>query len=59
MYRGLWSWIVCVLVTVVVSYMTRPKPMEELTGLVYGYTTLPSESDVNLPAAVVLGVECS
>src|SRR5579862_5435106 len=25
MYRGLWSWIVCVVVTVVVSYMTRPK----------------------------------
>src|SRR5271168_5164631 len=46
MYRGLWSWIVCVLVTVVVSYMTRPKPYSELTGLVYGYTELPSESDV-------------
>jgi SSS family solute:Na+ symporter len=46
MYRALWSWIVCVLVTVVVSYMTRPKPVEELTGLVYGYTKLPSESDV-------------
>ena len=24
--RGLWSWIVCVIVTVVVSLMTRPKP---------------------------------
>jgi SSS family solute:Na+ symporter len=48
MYRALWSWIVCVLVTVVVSYLTRPKPVEELTGLVYGYTKLPSESDVPL-----------
>jgi SSS family solute:Na+ symporter len=48
MYRALWSWIVCVLVTVVVSYMTRPKPVEELTGLVYGYTKLPSERDVPL-----------
>ena len=46
MYRALWSWIVCVIVTVVVSYMTRPKPVEELTGLVYGYTKLPSESGV-------------
>ena len=24
MYRALWSWIVCVVVTVVVSYMTKP-----------------------------------
>jgi SSS family solute:Na+ symporter len=46
MYRALWSWIVCVIVTVVVSYMTRPKPVEELTGLVYGYTKLPSESGI-------------
>src|SRR3974377_2021112 len=38
MYRGLWSWLICVAVTVIVSSMTRPKPTEELTGLVYGCT---------------------
>ena len=43
MYRALWSWIVCATVTVVVSLLTRPKPVEELTGLVYGCTQLPSE----------------
>jgi solute:Na+ symporter, SSS family len=43
MYRGLWSWLICVAVTVIVSSMTRPKPVEELTGLVYGCTELPSE----------------
>src|SRR5271157_4788114 len=43
MYRALWSWIVCVTVTVVVSLLTRPKPVEELTGLVYGCKELPSE----------------
>src|SRR5712692_7204647 len=48
MYRALWSWIACVLVTVIVSYMTRPKPVEELTGLVYGCTELPSEGDLAL-----------
>jgi SSS family solute:Na+ symporter len=32
-----------VTVTVVVSVLTRPKPVEELTGLVYGCTELPSE----------------
>ena len=42
MYRALWSWIVCVLVTVLVSMATRPKPVEELNGLVYGCTEIPS-----------------
>jgi SSS family solute:Na+ symporter len=43
MFRALWSWIVCVAVTVIVSYMTKPKPDKELVGLVYGCTELPSE----------------
>jgi SSS family solute:Na+ symporter len=43
MYRALWSWIICVGVTVLVSLATRPKPDAELTGLVYGCTELPSE----------------
>ena len=48
MYRALWSWIVCVVVTVVVSAVTRPKPAEELTGLVYGCTELPAEGNLQL-----------
>jgi SSS family solute:Na+ symporter len=48
MYRGLWSWIVCVLVTVVVSYLTEPMPESRLTGLVYGCTAIPSEGDMPL-----------
>src|SRR5580692_1208340 len=36
MYRGLWSWVICVVVTVVVSLITRPKSDAELVGLVYG-----------------------
>jgi SSS family solute:Na+ symporter len=48
MYRALWSWIVCVAVTVIVSSVTRPKPVEELTGLVYGCTELPSEGHLPL-----------
>jgi len=49
MYRGLWSWLICVFVTVAVSAFTRPKPVAELTGLVYGATDLPSEG--HLPVA--------
>ena len=48
MYRALWSWLICVGVTVAVSYMTRPKPEAELTGLVYGCTEIPSEADMPL-----------
>ncbi|MGA9718247.1 MAG: sodium:solute symporter family protein [Acidobacteriaceae bacterium] len=45
MYRALWSWIVCVIVTVVVSYMTKPRPVSELAGLVYGASPIPEEHD--------------
>ena len=43
MYRALWSWLICVAVTVIVSMFTRPRPIEELKGLVYGATELPGE----------------
>jgi SSS family solute:Na+ symporter len=46
MYRGLWSWMICVIVTVIVSYMTKPKPESELVGLVRGCTEIPSEGDI-------------
>ncbi len=46
LYRALWSWLICVLVTVVVSLFTTPKPAAELTGLVYGYTDIPGDGDV-------------
>jgi len=47
MYQALWSFVVCVVVTVVVSLMTKPKAAAELTGLVYGLTEVPSVG--NLP----------
>ncbi len=48
MYRGLWSWLICVAVTIVVSYMTQPKQEAELVGLVRGCTELPSEGHLPL-----------
>ncbi|QNI32681.1 sodium:solute symporter family protein [Alloacidobacterium dinghuense] len=45
MYRALWSWLVCVIVTIVVSLMTKPKPEAELEGLVYGASKIPEEHD--------------
>jgi SSS family solute:Na+ symporter len=48
MYRALWSWLLGVVVTVVVSYLSRPKPEAELVGLVRGCTEIPSEGDLPL-----------
>jgi solute:Na+ symporter, SSS family len=43
MYRALWSWLICVGVTVAVSLVTKPKPIEELAGLVYGASPIPDD----------------
>jgi solute:Na+ symporter, SSS family len=43
MYRALWSWLVCVVITVCVSLVTKPKPESDLVGLVYGATQIPSD----------------
>jgi SSS family solute:Na+ symporter len=48
MYRALWSCLLCALVTIVVSLLTKPKPDSELKGLVYGATEIPSESYVSV-----------
>ena len=46
MYQALWSFIICVIVTFVVSMMTQPKTDAELTGLVYGLTPIPEVGNV-------------
>src|SRR6266567_628427 len=46
MYRALWSVIVSVLVTFIVSMFTKPKTLAELEGVVYGVTKLPAEEPV-------------
>lgn len=43
MFRALWSWLICVIVTIVVSLMTKPKTDAELNGLVYGATVIPHD----------------
>jgi SSS family solute:Na+ symporter len=46
MFQALWSFLVCVIVTFVVSMATKPKTDTELTGLVYGLTEVPSVGNV-------------
>ena len=45
-YRAMWTLIVNVVVTVVVTLFTTPKPEKELAGLVYGLTPVPSMGDL-------------
>lgn len=46
LYRFIWSWLVCMIVTIAVSLVTRPKPDSELQGLVYGLSDMPTEAGI-------------
>jgi solute:Na+ symporter, SSS family len=48
LYRALWSWCICVIVTFIVSYMTKPTPEAQLAGLVYGATPIPDDGAKSL-----------
>ena len=48
LYRALWSWLICALVTVIVSLFTTPRPNHELRGLVWGCTELSLEKSLPL-----------
>ncbi len=48
MFRALWCCLICVIVTVVVSYLTQPKPDSELRDLVYGLTPIPKTEHVSV-----------
>ena len=55
------AWTTCFLVTIVMSLMTRPRPEEELQGLVYGLTRLAHDEGVSwykrpVPVAIAVGV---
>jgi SSS family solute:Na+ symporter len=48
LYRALWSWLICVGVTVIVSLMGKQMPDAELSGLVYGVTPIPDDGSKTL-----------
>jgi SSS family solute:Na+ symporter len=48
LYRALWSWIICVVVTIVVSYMGKQMPDAALSGLVYGVTPIPDDGATSI-----------
>jgi SSS family solute:Na+ symporter len=46
LYRALWAFLTTAIIIVVVSLFTKPRPVAELEGLVYGATKLPKEEPV-------------
>ncbi|MGA3011192.1 MAG: sodium/solute symporter [Terracidiphilus sp.] len=45
-FRALWAFLFSAVIVFVVSLLTKPKPIAELDGLVYGATILPKEDPV-------------
>ena len=59
LYRALWSLLICIFVTIVVSLFTEPKPREQLQGLVWSYTKFPAAEKMPVwkkPAFWAVGV---
>jgi SSS family solute:Na+ symporter len=48
LYRALWSWIICVVVTVAVSLFTPRMADAQLSGLVYGVTEMPDDGATSI-----------
>ena len=48
MYQSLWSCTTCVVVTILVTLVTKPKPDQELRGLVYSLTDVAQEEHASL-----------
>ena len=48
MFRALWCCLICIVVTVVVSYFTKPKPDSELKDVVYGLTPIPKTEHTSI-----------
>jgi SSS family solute:Na+ symporter len=47
-FRALWAFCFTAIIVVIVSLLTKARPVEELNGLVYGATVLPREESVPL-----------
>jgi SSS family solute:Na+ symporter len=45
-FRALWAFLFTAVVVIIVSLLTKPRPVAELEGLVYGATKLPAEEVV-------------
>jgi solute:Na+ symporter, SSS family len=42
-WTAIYAWTTCFVITILISFVTKPRPDEELTGLVYALTERPKE----------------
>ena len=47
-WRAWWAWLITFVLTIVISFFTKPKPREKLVGLVKGLTEIPGSGDLPL-----------
>lgn len=58
-YQAIWGFVVCFVVTVVVTFFTEPRKEEELVGLVYSLTPRPKTSNLSWyarPGFLAIGI---
>jgi SSS family solute:Na+ symporter len=46
-WTAIWAWTTCFLVTILVSFLTKPRQDNELVGLVYSMTKRPKEETIS------------
>lgn len=46
MWQAAWAWTVCLVATVGISFVTKPKPDAELVGLVKGFTKIEDQGKI-------------
>ena len=58
-WTAIWAWTTCFVVTLVISVVTKPRPDEELRGLVYSLTERPRDEGLawwQKPVTLAVGV---
>ncbi len=61
-WTAIWAWCACFVITILVSFLTRPRAETDLVGLVYSLTERPDDRDLAwyesplLLGAVVIGI---
>jgi len=48
LYTAWWSFVIAVVVNLLVSFLTKPDPIEKLTNLVYGLTSTAKKGEINV-----------
>ncbi|MCX8009533.1 MAG: sodium/solute symporter, partial [Ignavibacteria bacterium] len=46
-WRAWWAWLICFVLTIVISFFTKKKPKEELVGLVKGFTDIAEDKSLH------------